>query len=125
MNDEAPTIFCGQCGEHFVNENQCSKHMESHLFKRYKCEYTCESKENLAQHENSKHNLLSNNKNNEMEQQQTQRKDSQENYEHEGRLHTEKENKLKNACNQCTEHFVSSEGLASFFNEQTKSNTKC
>ena len=73
INDEPPTYIYGQCGENFVNEKKCVEHMESHLFKCYQCEYTCENTEKLAYHENNTHKLLSNHKTSEVEQKQVQK----------------------------------------------------
>ena len=142
-DEDTPSYICGQCGENFVNQNQCLKHMDSHLFKCYKCEYTCENMEELASHENTKHKLLRNHTTSGKEQQEIKEGNHHNScmceqcgeyftaipalQEHVCGEQEQRAHKLMNPCNQCNALFERPEDLNRHIllhNEPTLS-TKC
>ena len=51
LNQEETPFICGQCGKAFSNLESCTKHVNIHLFKCYKCAFETSNKIQLKAHE--------------------------------------------------------------------------
>ena len=60
-NIEEPTFICGQCGEVFHSEQECSDHLDYHMHKCYKCPFESQHKNEVLKHEETEHGMLQGN----------------------------------------------------------------
>ena len=59
---EAAAYICGQCGKIFADLDLCNNHMETHLFRCYRCNFESDDQSKVKKHEKTEHGLLKCNK---------------------------------------------------------------
>ena len=58
--------ICGQCGKSFLDLHSCTVHMDTHLYKCYKCNFETKDQVTIKKHERAKHELLQCNEGNDV-----------------------------------------------------------